>query len=150
MLQESIANAIKDAMRAKDSLRLNALRGIKTAFTNELVASKRTPQDTLTDEEAITVIARMTKQRRDSIDQFTKGGRPDLAEKEAEELAILETFLPTQLSREDVLQIVKAKQAEMGVTEKGKAGMLIGALMKDLKGKADGKIVKEVVESLFG
>ncbi|MDZ4701801.1 MAG: GatB/YqeY domain-containing protein [Rhodothermales bacterium] len=150
MLQETISNAIKDAMRAKDSLRLNALRGIKTAFTNELVATKRTPQDTLTDDEAITVIARMTKQRRDSIDQFTKGGRLDLAEKEAEELAILETFLPTQLSREDVLQIVKAKQAELGVTDKAKAGMLIGALMKELKGKADGKLVKEVVESLFG
>ena len=136
-------------MRAKDSLRLNALRGIKTAFTNELVASKRTPQDTLTDEEAITVIARMTKQRRDSIDQFTKGGRLDLAEKEAEELAILETFLPAQMSREEVLHAVKAKQAEMGVTDKAKAGMLIGALMKDLKGKADGKMVKEVVETFF-
>ncbi len=137
-------------MRAKDSLRLNALRGIKAAFTNELVAKKRTPQDSLSDEEALAVITRMTKQRRDSIDQFTKGGRPDLAEKEAEELAILETFLPTQMSREEVLQAVKAKQAEMGVTDKAKAGMLIGALMKDLKGKADGKVVKEVVEGLFG
>ncbi|MEZ4701050.1 MAG: GatB/YqeY domain-containing protein [Rhodothermales bacterium] len=149
MLQEKIANAIKDAMRARDPLRLNALRSIKTAFTNELVAQKRTPQDSLSDEEAIGVIARLAKQRKDSIDQFTQGGRPDLAEKEAQELTILEEFLPRQMSRDEILAAVTAKQAEMGVTDKAKAGMLIGALMKDLKGKADGKVVKEVVESLF-
>lgn len=136
-------------MRARDPLRLNALRSIKTAFTNELVAQKRTPQDSLSDEEAIGVIARLAKQRKDSIDQFTQGGRPDLAEKEAQELTILEEFLPRQMSRDEILAAVKAKQAEMGVTDKAKAGMLIGALMKDLKGKADGKVVKEVVESLF-
>jgi hypothetical protein len=150
MLQENISAAIKDAMRAKDSLRLNALRGIKSAFTNELVALRRTPQDVLSDDEAVAVISRLTKQRKDSIDQFTKGGRPDLAQKEAEELAILQEFLPAMMSRDEILKIVKNKQAAMGVTDKAKAGMLIGAVMKELKGKADGAVVKEVVESLFG
>jgi hypothetical protein len=150
MLQENILAAIKDAMRAKDSLRLNALRGIKSAFTNELVALRRTPQDVLSDDEAVAVISRLTKQRKDSIDQFTKGGRPDLAQKEAEELAILQEFLPAMMSRDEILEIVKDKQTAMGVTDKAKAGMLIGAVMKELKGKADGAVVKEVVESLFG
>jgi hypothetical protein len=149
MLQENISAAIKDAMRAKDSLRLNALRGIKSAFTNELVARRRTPQDVLSDDEAVAVISRLTKQRKDSIDQFTKGGRPDLAQKEAEELAILQEFLPAMMSRDEILKIVKNKQAAMGVTDKAKAGMLIGAVMKELKGKADGAVVKEVVDSLF-
>ena len=147
MIHEKITTGIKAAMKAKDSVRLNALRGIKTAFTNELVASKRTPQDTLSDEEAITVLSRLAKQRKDSIDQFTKGNRPELAEKEAQELAILEEFLPEMLSIEEIQEIVAAKKAELGVTDKSSMGRLMGALMKELKGKADGKMVKDAVDA---
>ena len=147
MIQEQILANIKDAMRARDKIRLEVLRGIKTAFVNELVASKRTPQDVLSDEEATTVLTRLAKQRRDSIAQFTKGGRPELAEKEASELAILETYLPEQMSAEDVRKIVEAKKVALGVTDKSKMGMLMGILMKELKGKADGNVVRQAVEA---
>lgn len=146
MIQEQILAGIKDAMRAKDKTRLNVLRGIKTAFVNELVASNRTPQDTLTDEQALTVLSRMAKQRKESITQFTKGGRQELADQEASELVILEEFLPQQMSEEEIRAVVEEKKAALGVTDKSKMGMLMGMLMKELKGKADGNMVRMAVE----
>lgn len=134
---------------AKDTVRLTVLRGLVSAFTNELVATKRTPQEKLTDEEVMNVIRRAAKQRKDSIEQFTAGGRPELAESEQAELSILETFLPQMMSKDDIKAVVDAKAAELGVTDKSKVGVLMSAVMKDLKGKADGADVKAVVESLF-
>ncbi len=147
MIQEQIIASIKDAMRAKDKTRLNVLRGIKTAFVNELVASKRTPQDTLSDEEATTVLSRLAKQRKESITQFTKGDRPELAAQEASELVILEEYLPEMMSADDVRKIVEEKKAALGITDKSKMGMLMGMLMKELKGKADGNVVRQAVEA---
>lgn len=148
-LQEQIKGEIKTAMMSKDAVRLSVVRGLATAFMNELVATKRTPQDTLTDEEASAVIRRGIKQRKDSIEQFTAAGRTELAESEQAELAVLEAYLPKMMSQEDIRPIAEAKKAELGITDKTKAAMLIGALMKDLKGKADGNDVKAVIESLF-
>ncbi len=149
MLHEEIKNNIKEAMKARDTVRLEVMRGLVTAFMNELVSSGRTPQDMLTDEEVIAVITRSAKQRKDSIEQFTKGGRMDLVAEEQPQLAILETYLPKLMDKSEVEEIAKAKQAELGITDPTKKGMLMSALMKDLKGKADGMIVKEVVDSLF-
>ena len=86
MLQQQIKEEIKNAMRAKDELRKEVLRGIATAFVNELVAQRRTPQETLEDDGALVVLKRLLKQRKDSFEQFTAGGRPELAEKEAKEM----------------------------------------------------------------
>lgn len=148
-LQEQIKGEIKTAMMSKDAVRLSVVRGLATAFMNELVATKRTPQDTLTDEEASAVIRRGIKQRKDSIEQFTAAGRTELAESEQAELAVLEAYLPKMMSQDDIRPIAEAKKAELGITDKTKAAQLIGALMKDLKGKADGNDVKAVIESLF-
>ncbi len=148
-LHEQIKGQIKEAMLAKDSVKLTVVRGLTTAFTNELVATNRTPQDTLTDEEVLTVIRRAAKQRKDSIDQFTAGGRPELAADEQAELTVLEAYLPQMMSREDIQKIAEAKKAELSITDKTKVGMLMSSLMKDLKGKADGADVKAVVEGLF-
>lgn len=150
MLHEQIKNQIKEAMLAKDAARLQTLRGLVSAFTNELVAKKRKPQESLTDEEALAVISRAVKQRKDSIEQFEKGGRSDLAEDEKAELAILLTYLPAQMSREEVMGAVKAKQLELGVTDKAMTGKLMGVMMKDLKGKTDGDVVKSVIDEIFG
>jgi uncharacterized protein YqeY len=125
------------------------LRGIISNFTNELVATGKTPQDPVTDELAMTVIKRAAKQRKDAIEQFTAGGRADLAENEQAELEIVNAFLPTLMSREEITAIAEAKKAELGVTDKAGAGKLVGALMRDLNGKADGGDVKAVVDSLF-
>ena len=134
---------------AKDALRLASFRAMSAAFTNELVAKNKKPQDMLSDEEAIAVIARLAKQRKDSIEQFKKGGREDLVKEEQAELSILETYLPKMMSKAEVEKIAKAKKAELGITDATKKGMLMSALMKDLKGKADGAVVKEAVDSLF-
>ncbi|MDD5318537.1 MAG: GatB/YqeY domain-containing protein [Candidatus Pacebacteria bacterium] len=148
-LQSDIKNQIKDAMLSKDSVRLTVLRGLSSAFVNQLVADKRTPQEELSDEDALNVIRRAVKQRKDSIEQFEKGGRPELAEDEKAELAVLEKFLPKMMSKEEIQTIAAAKKAEMGITDPAKMGIFMGALMKELKGKADGADVKEVVELLF-
>jgi len=149
MLHEQIKNNIKESMKARDLVTLEVMRGLATAFTNELVASGRTPQDLLTDEQAIAVITRLAKQRKDSIEQFTKGGRMDLVAEESAQLAVLEKYLPKLMDKSEVEKIARAKKDELGIADVTKKGMLMSALMKDLKGKADGMVVKEVVDSLF-
>lgn len=148
-LQESIKGELKEALRAKDEVKLRTVRGMLTAFTNELVATSRKPQEILTDEEVVTVIRRLAKQRKESITQFVAGAREDLAEGERAELVVLESYLPILMSREEILKVVEAKKNELGVTDKAKAGILMGTIMKDLKGKADGPLVKDVIDSLF-
>ena len=148
-LQQQIKDQVKEAMKAHEEVKLGVLRGLVAGFTNELVATKRTPQEELTDEEVLNVIRRAVKQRKDSIDQFTKGGRPELAESEQAELSVLETFLPKMMERDEVMKIAQAKADEMGGIDKSKVGMFMGTLMKELKGKADGDVVKSVVDELL-
>jgi uncharacterized protein len=149
MTQAELKEMMKDAMRAKDSVKLAVIRGLMAAATNEAVTKGKGPDGVLTEDEMLTVVTRAAKQRKDSIAQFEAGGRPELAEGEKAELAILETMLPAQLSHEEVEAAVKAKAAEMNVTDKTGANQLMGAVMKDLKGRADGTVVKEVVDGLF-
>ncbi len=148
-LQTQIREELKVAMKAKDAVKLRTVRSMLTAFTNELVATNRTPQTPLPDTDVLAVIKRLAKQRKESIVQYEAGGRPDLSEPEKEELVVLESYLPAMMSREAIRPIVEAKMQAMGATDKSKMGMLIGALMKELKDKADGKDVKEVVEELL-
>ena len=149
MIQTQIKEEIKKAMLARDTVRLNTLRGLSAAFTNELVAKGMKPQDELSDENCLAVIKRLVKQRKDSIGQFKAGGRQDLVESETAELAILETLLPKMMSQDEIRKIAESKKAELGITDKTKLGMLIGAVLKETKGQADGGDVKIVVESLF-
>jgi uncharacterized protein YqeY len=148
-LHETIKAQLKEAMKAKDAVRLRVVRGLLTAFMNELVASSRTPQDLLTDEEALAVIKRSAKQRKESITQYEAAGRPELAAPEKEELVVLESYLPQMMSIDEITPIVEAKKAELGIEDKSKMGMLVGAVMKELAGKADGGDVKTVVEQSF-
>lgn len=149
MTQAELKEAMKDAMRAKDSVRLGVIRGLISACTNEAITKGKGPDGALTDEEVLAVLSRAAKQRKDSIEQFTKGGRPELAEGEKAELVILETMLPAQMSNDEITAAAKAKAAELGVTDKTGANKVMGALMKDLKGRADGNAVKAVVDNLF-
>jgi len=148
-IHESIKAGIPDAMRAKDEVKLRTYRSLSAAMTNEVVAKKRKPDEFLTDEEALVVLKRAVNQRKDSIEQFEKAGRTDLITAEQEELAVMQALLPAQMPREEIEAAAKAKMAEMGVTEKKDAGRFIGALMQDLKGRADGGDVKAVVDSLL-
>ncbi len=147
-IHKIIKDQIKEAMIQKDALRLLVLRGVSAAFTNEMIA-KKMPGDEMPDEQALEVIRRLVKQRKDSIEQFTKGGRLDLAKNEQDEMEILEKFLPQLMSREEIVKIVETKKAEAGNVDKTKLGQFMGGIMKDLKGKADGAMVKEVIEEMF-
>ena len=149
MLHEQIKGKIKEAMLAKDALTLKALRAMVAAFTNELVAKNKKPHEFLRDEEVLVVITRLAKQRKDSIDQYRKGNREDLVKEEQDELNILETYLPKMMGKEEVSKIAQAKKMELNITDAKEKGKLMQAIMKDLKGKADGMIVKEVVDALF-
>jgi uncharacterized protein YqeY len=136
-------------MKAKDAVKLRTIRSIITACTNELVATGKTPQDHLDDAGALAVIKRLAKQRKESILAYESNHRPELAAPEKEELAVLESYLPTLMSQDQIRPIAEAKKAELGITDKSKLGVLVGAVMKELAGQADGGDVKAVVESLF-
>lgn len=148
MLIDTIKNDMKEAMKAKDDLKVQTLRGAISACTNELVAKNLKPTDPVDDAMTLSVLKRLAKQRKDSIEQFTKGNRPELAQKEAAELAIIEAYLPQMASRDDIVKIAQAKKTEMNVDAAGK-GKLMGAVIKELGGNADGALVKEVIDSLF-
>ena len=149
MLHEQIKNNIKEAMLAKNTVLLETLRSMVASFTNELVAKNRKPNEILSDPDALTVINRLAKQGKDSIEQYKKGNRQDLVDEEEAQLAILETYLPKLMEKSEIEKIAKNKKEELGITDSTKKGMLMQALMKELKGKADGGIVKEAVDSLF-
>ena len=148
-LQDTVRADMVASMKAREEIKLSVLRGLITVFTNELTATKRTPQDKLSDDEVLGLIRRALKQRREAAEQFRTGGRPELADKEDVEAQVLEAYLPQMMSREEVEKVVKAKIEALGVTDKAGMGKLIGAVMGELKGKADGAVVKEVVESLI-
>jgi uncharacterized protein YqeY len=146
-LQEDIKKEMVEAMKAKDEIRLRVLRGLVTLFTQELTATKRTPQDTLSDDEVLTLVRRALKQRNEAAEQFVNGGRDDLAENEKKEAEVLRKYLPAMLSDDEVEKVVDAKINEMGVFEKKDMGKLIGAVMGELKGKADGSVVRKIIEN---
>jgi uncharacterized protein YqeY len=148
-LHDELRESLKTAMKAKDAVTLTTVRSIMTACTNELVATGKTPQDQLDDTGILAVIKRLAKQRKESILQYEAANRPELAEPEKLELAVLETYLPTLMTQEQIRPVAEAKKAELGVTDKSKLGILVGAVMKELGGNADGGDVKAVVESLF-
>lgn len=147
-IQETVKAKLKEAMIAKDSVALMALRGISSGFTNELVNKGIPPQEPISDEDAMTVLKREQKKRKDSIEQFVAGGREDLADSEKAELAIIEQFLPQMMSEDEIETIVKAKIAEAGTVDKTTLGKFTGMIIKELAGKADGADVKKVVDRL--
>lgn len=149
MLTETIRGDLTDAMRRRDEFKTTVLRGVIAAFVNELVATGKKPDGRLGDEEAQTVLRRLVKQRKDSAEQFRAGKREDLAETEEKELEVLQGYLPAMMPEEDVRKIAEAKKTELGITDKSKAGLLMSVLMKDLRGKADGTVVKKVVDTLL-
>ena len=131
-------------MKARDDLRVQTLRGALAAFTNELVAKGKKPTEELDDKDAVTVLKRLAKQRKEAAGVYEKGGRAELAEKESKELKIIEEYLPQTASPEEIEKVARAKMAE-GITD---AGKLTGAVMKEFAGRADGNEVKKVIASL--
>ncbi len=148
-LHQQIKNEIKEAMLAKDTIRLGVVRSLVSAFTNELVSKRRKPDEELSDEDVLNVISRQVKQRKDSIEQFIKGNRQDLADSEKNELVVLEKYLPTQMTEMEIEEYVKNEFTKSNPIDPTKKNQFMGGIMKDLKGKADGMLVKKAVDSMF-
>ena len=149
MITDTIKTDMVAAMKERNAEKVQTLRSVMAAFTNELVAHKLKPTDQLPDEDALAVVRRAVKQREEAREQFANAGRNELAEKEAREKMILETYLPQMMSQDEIRPIAEKEKEELGVTDKKDMGRLMGAVMGELKGKADGGDVKEVVESLL-
>ena len=146
-LKERIGEDIKTAMKAKDKVRLATVRSIKKAILDKEVELRPQGQDSLTEEQEIALLSQQAKQRRDSVEQFTNAGRNDLAEKESAELAIIETYLPKQVSDREIEEIVDRIIAESGASSPKDMGKVMGPAIEQLKGKADGKKIQALVKS---
>ena len=145
-LQERLGQEIKTAMLAKDADRLNALRMLKSAIGYILIEKKA---EALPDADFVTIVQKEVKKRRDSIEQFEKGGRPELAAKEKQEITVLENFLPQPLSAEDLEKLVRESIAETGATSKKEMGAVIKAVQTKAAGRADGKTISQLVGKLL-
>jgi hypothetical protein len=145
-LKARIDEDIKVAMKAKDKLRLETVRSIKKAILEKEVALRPKGQDSLNQEQEIELLAQQAKQRRDSIEQYQQAAREDLADKESQELAIIETYLPKQLSEEELNTVLAEIIASVGATSAKDLGKVMGTAMQQLKGKADGKKIQELVK----
>jgi len=141
-----LAAEIKAAMLAKDADRLSALRMLKSAVGYAQIDRKT---ENLSEADFVGVVQKEVKKRRDSIEQFEKGGRPELAEKEKKEISVLETFLPKPLSPEELEQMIKATIQEIGASSKKEMGPVIKAVQAKAAGRADGKSISAVVGKLL-
>jgi uncharacterized protein YqeY len=145
-LSQRVEEAFKEALKGKQAVALSTLRMLKTAIRHREVDLKRP----VTEEELQAVINTQVKQRREAIHEYTKAGRPDLAHKEEEELSILLSFLPPQLSPEEVEAVVARIIQEVGATGPKDLGKVMKSAMASLSGRADGKVVQEIVRRRLG
>ena len=146
-LKEQIGEDIKTAMKAKDKVRLQTVRGIKKAILEKEVELRPKGIESLTPQQEIELLSQQAKQRRDSIQQYKDAGRDELAEKETQELAIIETYLPEQVSDSELESIIDEIIANSGASSPKDLGKVMGPAMKQLKGKADGKKIQALVKS---
>ena len=144
-LHERIDSDLKEAMRARDTTKLGVLRMLKSALKYAAIA-KSGAEAELSDTEAAQVIRKQVKQRQDSIESFEKGGRTELAEKEREELSILNAYLPQAMSAEEVAKVVRETIAEIGATSKSQMGAVMKALQAKVAGRVDGKTLSAEVQ----
>lgn len=146
-LKDRISEEIKIAMKAKDKIRLETVRSIKKVLLEKEVSVRPQGQESLTEGQEIEVLAQLAKQRRDSIEQYRQAGRDDLAETEAQELAIIEEYLPGQLSDEEVGAVVDEIIASVGATSVKDMGKVMGQVMQQLKGRAQGQKIQAMVKA---
>ncbi len=148
-LKEKIDQDLKNSMKSGDKDRLNAIRSIRAALLEKEVSIRVGGKAVLSDDREIEVLVSLAKKRRDAIEQFTAGNRPDLAATELSELSVIEEYLPEPVSDDEINSIVKDVVAKTGASSMKDIGKVMGEAMKALKGKADGTKVQQVVKSLL-
>ena len=146
-LFDQVSNDIKSSMLAKDKVRLEALRGIKKEFLEAKTAKGADGE--LTDDMAMKILAKMVKQRKESAQIYTEQNRPDLAEPELAEAAVIETYLPKQMNEEELTEALKAIIAQVGATTPQEMGKVMGVATKQLAGRADGRAISAKVKELL-
>ncbi|MFC3798257.1 MULTISPECIES: GatB/YqeY domain-containing protein [unclassified Cohnella] len=144
-LADRLNEDMKQAMRAQDKFRLTTIRMVRAAVKNQEIELRRP----LEDNEVIEILSREVKQRKDSLQEFGKAGRDDLATAAASEIDIISEYLPTQLDEEEIKTLVTQTIQETGASSKADMGKLMGALMPKVKGRADGKLVNQIVQQLL-
>ena len=149
-IQDKIISDIKEAMKAKDQDKLRVLRSLKAKLMEKEISERKGGEAKLTDEQAVEVLMKAAKQRKESIDQFEDGGREDLAENEKRELKIIDAYLPEMMSEDEVRDVVKQKIEQLGASGMQDMGKVMGPLMGQLKGKADGSMVSRIVKEELG
>ncbi len=148
-LQDTISHDLKIAMKSGEKLRLETLRTIRAALKEKEI-EKRGSGNPMTPEDELGVLTTAAKKRKESIEQFQNGGRPELADQERKELAIIQEYLPKQMSAEELEKAVREFVTQVGATGPGDFGKVMPQVMKQLKGKADGRLIQETVKKLLG
>jgi len=148
-LQERLDLDLKEAMRARDATKLGVLRMLKSALKYAAIAKSGAETD-LSDAEATQVIRKQARQRQDSIESFEKGGRTELANKEKEELSILNAYLPQAMTADELVKVVRETIAEIGATSKAQMGAVMKALQAKVAGRVDGKALSAEVQKQLG
>lgn len=143
---QKIETDLKNAMKSRDSFRLGVLRLIKTEVKNKQIELIRD----LNEQEFMQVLSRMVKQRRDSVDQYTKGGREDLAQKEQDEIKVIEGYLPKPLSDEELTQIIQKAIQKTGASSPKEMGIVMKEIRDKTTGRVDGKILADKVKNFLG
>lgn len=149
MLKDKLADDLKTAMRARDQVRLRTIRSLRAALMEKEIAQREGGSATLSDDEELAVVQKQAKQRRDAIDQYEKAEREDLRIREAEELAVIEEYLPRQLSEDEIRDAVREVIATTGGTSMADMGKVMGAAMEKLRGRAEGRTVQQIVRELL-
>jgi len=149
-IKDKIFADIKEAMKAKETDKLRVLRSLKAKLLEKEISERKGGEAELSDEQATEVLMKAAKQRKESIEQFEKGGRDDLAENEKKELEIIDAYLPEMMDEDEVRKVVQQKIEAVGATGMQDMGKVMGPLMGQLKGKADGSLVSKVVKEELG
>ena len=145
MYKEKINADLKQAMINKEADKLSVLRMLVSSINNEAIAKKKKEKG-LSENEELLVLNREVKKRKDSIEQYMQGGRPELAEKEKQELKIIQNYLPEEMSEDNIRKIVEEVVASMGEVAPSQFGQIMGQIMAKVKGKADGSLVSKIVK----
>jgi len=148
--KDTILNDLKEAMKARDAARLQVLRSLKAKILEKEISLRSGGKAEISEEQVVEVLVKAAKQRRESIDQFEKGGREDLAQTERAELEIIESYLPAQMGEEEIRAAVRQGIEETGAAGMQDMGRLMGLIMGRLKGKADGSAVNRIVKEELG
>ncbi|MGM0587565.1 MAG: GatB/YqeY domain-containing protein [Bacteroidota bacterium] len=145
-IQETILADMKTAMKQKEKDKLRVLRSLKTALMEKEISERKEGEAQLNDEQVTQVLMKAAKQRKDSIQQFEEAGRDDLAQQEKVELEIIESYLPEMMGEDEIRELAQRRIKELGASSMSDMGKVMGALMPEVKGKADGSLVNKIVK----